>query len=138
MNNYELIQIINTLGRYENAKFPQRISYAITKNLMTLQKEYAVYNSQLTKLLQKYDEDVVRKDGKVMKDANGIPVVKEASREQFHTELTDLLNIEVEGAGLYTIDPEVFNYDDSSGRYDAMTPTDIVMLQTILCADESK
>ena len=139
MNNYDLIQIINTLSRYENTKFPQKISYAITKNLMALQKEYAVYNSQLNKLFQKYDDDAIHQDGEVVKDINGAPIIKdEATRMQFHTELADLLNIEVEDTSLYTIDPETFNYDDSSGKYDAMTPTDIAVLQTILCATESK
>ena len=42
-SNFDMVQMLNILAKYENIKLPQKISYAILKNLKFLQDEYKIY-----------------------------------------------------------------------------------------------
>lgn len=137
ITNFVLVNMTSTLQGYSDKKLPQKIGYAITRNLMTVSKEYQAYDTQLKKIFEAYSEHIVKdKDGNVQTNPNGIPVVDAPVRGEFNEQITELLNIEIE-VELYHIDQNVFDYDDDKGIYDAMTAQDIMLLLSILCEPES-
>jgi len=133
ITNFNFVNTMNTLNSFGDKKLPQKISYAITKNLITLQKEYEVYVKMLNDLYTKYDADIIHdENGERIVDKQGIPELKKEAKEAFFNELTEFLNMEID-IDMYLIPDDVFNYDDMSGRYDAMSASDIIMLRNILC-----
>ena len=135
-SNIEIVNMMNLLEKYSNSKLPQKIGYAITRNLIMISKEYQVYETQLKKIFDTYDEYVIKdNEGNAVVNDFGIPTVKEEKSDEFYKELTDLLNIKID-LNLYWIDEEVFNYDDAAGLYDALPAKEILTLQSILCDPE--
>lgn len=135
--NIEIINAMNVLDKYSNKKLPQKIGYAITRNLMIISKEYQVYEAQFKKMLDVYADYIIKDDaGNMIVNNSGIPVVKEEKLDEFNKELTDLLNIKVD-LNLYLIDEEYFNYDDKAGVYDVLSVKEIFALQSILCSTEA-
>ncbi len=133
IKNISLMNIVNTLNKYANTCLPQKISYAITKNMMLLSDDVDVYNKQIKLLFDSYDEYIIKdENGKVQRNQMGIPVVEESVKESFYGELNDFFNIEID-VNLYTISEEAFEYDDKGKRYDPLTPNDIIALQSIIC-----
>ena len=47
------------------------------------------------------------------------------------------LNIEFD-IDLFTISEECFNYDDTIGKYDVLSPSEIMFLQSFLCKTEKE
>lgn len=134
--NYAIIATINRLSEYANKKLPQKISYAITKNLSNLNKEYQLYDEQLKKILNTYSKFfVLDSDGNPVLN-NGAPEVEETVRGEYYAQINELLSIETD-VDMYYVDPSIFDYEDSE-RFDAMTPKDIMILQSILCKDEEE
>ena len=79
MTNYEMVQILNNLKLFENKKLPQKISYAIVKNIMALTKEYDVYIKQLEKLIneaKQEDKLELTEDGNIIETENHLPKIK--------------------------------------------------------------
>lgn len=137
MTNFTLVNMVNVLQNYSDKKLPQKISFAITRNLMKLSKEYGVYDTQLKKLFESYSDHMVKDDkGNVRTYDSGIPIVDDSIKAEFDEQIAELLNIEIE-VDMYYIDPEVFDYDDK-GIYDAMSAQDIMVLQSILCKQDSE
>lgn len=133
INNYSLVNRINILNKYGTKRLPQRISYAITKDLIVMEKEYDVYIKALNNLFNRYNDSLIRgDDGEVIVDESGIPAISDDSADEFRKELSDLLNIEID-IDIYTVDESCFDYDDNGGRYDALSPNDIRILQSIIC-----
>lgn len=131
VTNFILIQLINTLKAYEDKKLPQKISYAIIKNLMLLENEYAIYKKQLDKIFAEFDDKFIKDDkGNITYLNNGLPLTKDEYTEEFNNEVQSILNAEV-SIDVYTIDEELFNYDD---KYDSMTAKEIATLTNILCS----
>jgi len=136
LTNFEIINIFNTLKIYLDKKLPQKISYAITRNLLLLQNDCDCYNNSLNKLFSDYDNHIKRDDNNnVMTNDLGIPIVDSKVEEEFNEEISNLLNIRIE-IKLYCIPEDVFDYDDSTNRYDSLSPADIMKLQSILCNQE--
>lgn len=132
MTNLVMVNLMNTLQAYGTKKLPQKISFAITRNLMKISKEYEAYDSQLKKLFESYSDHIIKdENGNNKINASGIPIVDDSVKTEFNEQIKDLLDIEIE-IDLYLIDPEVFNYDDK-GIYDAMSAQDIIVLQSVLC-----
>ena len=132
ISNYTLLNLINTLGVYEDRKMPQRISYAITRTMMNLSDEYRFYDKQLKKLLQTYDDYLVKdKDGNMTFDEHGVPIVTDEKRREFNGQVADLLNCEVD-VDIYHIPFDTFDYENND-IFDALSPNDIMTLQSILC-----
>ena len=52
--NFTIINMINTLNSFAEKKLPQKISYAITRNLMLLQKDYDCYSKSIEKLFEEH------------------------------------------------------------------------------------
>lgn len=136
MTNLDVINIINTLEKFGEKKMPQKISYAITRNLIIVGKDYSCYEKELKKVFQNHQEDLkTDENGEILYAPNGMPLVKDGVGADLGKEISDLLNIEID-VNLYQIDPEVFDYSDADGKYDALSPVEIVTLQSILCRDE--
>lgn len=134
MTNAHIISIINLLNGFGNKMLPQRISYAISKNLKNLNKEYDFYQEELQKLLKRYTDYYEKDDdGNIKILPNGIPSVQEPHNKDFENELSELLSMESD-ITLYKIDASVFDYDDA--KYDALSPAEITTLMGILCDDE--
>ena len=132
MSNYTMVNVLNTLNSFGNKKLPQKISYAITRNIMIFRKEYEFYEREFGKLLVKYDKDIEKDvDGNIVHNKDGVPVVNGEASKDFYNELNELLMIELD-ISIYQISPEVFDYEDSE-RYDAMSASEIIQLQSILC-----
>lgn len=132
MSNYTMVNVLNTLNSFGNKKLPQKISYAITRNIMIFRKEYEFYEREFGKLLVKYDKDIEKDvDGNMVHNKDGIPVVNGEASKDFYNELNELLMIELD-ISIYQISPEVFDYEDSE-RYDAMSASEIIQLQSIMC-----
>ena len=135
LTNFELITMFNTLDGYANKKLPQKISYAITKNIIILRGECECYEKELQKLFSEYDDKAVKDDkGNTKYNQYNIPIIQKEFSEDFDKELSELLNIQLD-ISLYTVDDSVFDYEDSD-RYDCLTPFDIVKLQDIICKHE--
>lgn len=132
MSNYTMVNVLNTLNSFGKKKLPQKISYAITRNIMIFRKEYEFYEREFGKLLVKYDKDIEKDvDGNMVHNKDGVPVVNGEASKDFYNELNELLMIELD-ISIYQISPEVFDYEDSE-RYDAMSASEIIQLQSIMC-----
>ena len=126
MRNIELIIISNNLEKYKDKKLPQKISYAITKNNMLIMQEQKVYIEEFNKIIKEYDEYIIKDtDGQMKLNTNGIPMVKAEVEKEFDIDL-------------FTISEECFNYDDTIGKYDVLSPSEIMFLQSFLCKTEKE
>ena len=133
LTNIEIVNIINILEQYSEKKLPQKISYAITKNILILKEDYLCYEKELNKIFDIYDADLQKdEEGKLIRSENGIPLLKKGSNNSFVKDVTELLNITVD-INLYKINSELFDYIDSENRYDPLSPKDIIILQDVLC-----
>lgn len=137
LTNFEIINIFNTLDSYATKKLPQKISYAITKNIMLLRGDYECYDKELKKLFEIYDDKMIKDEkGNVKYNQYQIPLIQKEYSEDFDKDLTELLNIKIE-IDLYTVDDSVFDYDDSD-KYDCLSPLEIIRLQEIICKHEEE
>lgn len=131
--NIEVIGVINVLNEISKKKLPQKINFAIMKNLLIFQKEYEVYVKSLQKLLEQYkDYILLDENGKQMQTSNGLPLVQDEVRQEFEKEISELLNIKID-IPVYYVSDELFNYDETDGRYDIMTAQELITLQSIIC-----
>ena len=136
LTNFVIVNMINTLEKFTDKKLPQKISYAITRNIILLQKDYDCYLKSLNKLFSDYDDYIVRDENKnIMSNDVGIPIVDNKVTKEFNEEISNLLNIEIE-IKLYYIPENVFDYEDNANRYDSLSATDIMILQSVLCNQE--
>lgn len=132
IKNREIIGLLNTLTSFGDKKLPQRISFAIMKNISALTKEYTIYEKAIKKLFEQYDSQMLKDEkGNIIYDSDGLPKLH-VKDNGFRDDVNDLLDIPVD-VELYTIDENVFDYEDKDGRYDPMSPTQILVLQSILC-----
>lgn len=137
ITNYDMIQLLNSSKQFENKRFPQKISYAIMKNLITLTSESEVYAKQLQAIQNKYreaDKLILDENGELTFNENGIPMVKKEYEKEYLEELTELLNFKVE-VDLYTISEDTLDYDDTD-KYDVLTPVEMFTVMKLICEDE--
>ena len=133
ITNAILISFIKILDGVSKKKMPQKISYAITKNIINLSKEYECYITELEKIFNEYCNNFVLDDnGNKTFDVNGIPIVQDNVKENYFNSLNNLLNLDIE-VPIYTIDDKYFDYDDSDNRYDILSPIEMIQLQNIIC-----
>ena len=137
ITNAMLINYIKFLDSISNKKYPQKISYTITKNILNLSKEYECYITELEKIFNEYSNNFILDDnGNKTFDSNGIPIVQDGVKENYFTSLNNLLNLDID-ISIYTVDEKYFDYDDLDGRYDVLSPMEIIQLQSILCKDDT-
>ena len=133
ITNAILISFIKILDGVSKKKMPQKISYAITKNIINLSKEYECYETELNKIFDEYSKYFILHDnGNKTFDVNGIPIVQDNVKENYFNSLNNLLNLDIE-VPIYTIDDKYFDYDDSDNRYDILSPIEMIQLQNIIC-----
>ena len=132
LKNKDILTRVNILNGYCTKRFPQRISYAITRNVMIFSDEIESYNKELKKILDNYKEYYVKDDkGEPQIDkVSGLPVIIPEHSNDFMQEVMELLEIEID-VKPYFIDESLFDYDDE--KYDAMSAIDIINLQSVLC-----
>lgn len=136
IKNISLLEMNAFLSQFEDKKLPQKIVFAIMKNLSIYAKEQQFYQNALKKILSKYEEYIeVDEDGNKKNDANGLPVIIEAQRVNFYEEINDLLMIETEIKPYY-ISKDVFEYEDTDNKYDTLTAKEMFLLMSVLCEPE--
>lgn len=136
VTNFEIINMVNALEGFSEKKLPQKISYAITRNITLLLGDYECYAKSLEKLFAEYDDHIKKdKDGNPMRGENGMPIVDDCVKKEFDEEIANLLSIEIE-AKLHHIPESTFDYEDDTNRYDSLSAADIMLLQNILCDKE--
>ena len=137
LKNKDILARVNVLDEYCTKRFPQRISYAITRNAKIFSDEVELYNKELKKILDDYKEYYVNdENGKPkINEANGLPMITPEHSNDFMHEIMELLEIEVD-VNPYFIKEESFDYDDS--KYDAMSAIDIMNLQNVLCEKDTE
>lgn len=132
MRNIELVNYSNRLERYAEMKLPQKLVYAIIRNIRIISKEYETYDKMLKSLFRKYEDSMIHDDsGEITYAKSGIPVVEESVRAEFLDELNDLLNLEVD-VKFYTINESIFDFDNQN-RYDALSIDDTLFLMKLMC-----
>ena len=132
IRNIELIQYVEELKKHKDKKYPQKIVFAIIKNLNTCELELKNYYECLTKIMNNYKDHFIKdEDGNIKCLPSGLPVVDESNNQTFIDEINQLLNETVD-IQLYTIDMDYFDYDPKD-IYDIMTPSDLFTLSKILC-----
>ena len=128
IKNTEVISMLNNLSKYKDTKLPQKISYAITKNNIILSKEYEYYESEINKIKELHSTHMFKdKNGEIEMYSNGIPRLDDDTleKEMIHR-INELLLIEND------IDMHIID-DDCNGKYDVLSPIEIMNLQRILC-----
>lgn len=134
-NNFDIISISNVLNTYADKKLPQKISYAITRNIMNISGDLDCYSRQLNKIIDSYKEYQKKENGEPVMSPIGVPLVEDKYTEEYMGEISALLNIEVD-VSLYTIDESEFDYDGE--RFDSLSASDIMKLAKILCYKEKE
>ena len=136
VRNIDLLNCNNVLNKYAEKHLPQKISFAITKNIITISKEIEPYKKSLSKVIEAYKDFFVKDDnGEIVTMSVGIPEVDTDHIDDYLKDVDDLLNIEID-VELYFIEDSAFDYEDSD-RYDAMSAIDIMALQSVLCMKQS-
>lgn len=136
ITNIGLLELNTYLSQYEDKKLPQKIAFAIMKNLSTLAKEQQLYQDALKKILQKYEEHFEKnEDGQNKTLENGLPVISKEYEKDFYEEINELLMIENEIEPYY-IDKKVFEYEDINGKYDVLSAKELFLLMSVLCKPE--
>lgn len=135
LKNYKLIQYNDTLMSYADKKLPQKICYAITKNLVLISNELEVYSKMLNKIVDSFEEFLIKdKNGDNEHYPSGLPMVDEKHEKEYTSQVEELLNHEIK-VQFYHIDEDAFIYENSD-RYDILSAIDIMKLSEILCATE--
>lgn len=132
IKNVDLVGILHVLEEYSNKRLPQKISFAITRNMINLGNDAECYSQTLNKIFEKYANYVVKDDdGNIRYNDQGIPLVDKNHVADYGKEIGELLNIEID-INLYKVDISVFDYEDTD-KYDSLSAIDIIKLQSILC-----
>lgn len=134
--NIEIVNIVNFLSDISEKKLPQKISYAIMRNLDSFQKESIYYEKELNKIVESYSTFFINdSDGKPLIASSGVPVVDDDHAKDYAHDLQELVNFEVD-VEVYHVDESIFNYEDIRGRYDALSGKEILKLVNIFCSND--
>lgn len=133
MNYKKLISTLNIFNKHKNSKLPQKLCYAITRNYLSLNKEYEVYRETLKKVMNSFESYFERdENGNPVVNGNGVPVISnDEVAKEMDTQIVELLNTEID-IDIYTVEFDMFNYDDK-GIYDVLSMEDIIELSSVLC-----
>lgn len=102
LSNQKIIDIINGIGNILNMSLPVKASYAISKNMVKLEKEAEIYNKEREKLLSKYGAK--NEDGTLKVNETGNVDIENV--EDWNKDIKELLEIEVD------IDIHKFSIDE--------------------------
>ena len=137
--NIDVVQIVTFLDKISERKLPQKINYAIMRNLDSFQKENQFYEKSLNKIIESYKDFLVKdSDGKFVISNIGVPMVDENHIEDYNNEIAELINLEVD-VKIYQIPESIFDYEDADGKYDTVSGSEILRLVKIFgTTDEDK
>ena len=123
VTNREMESKVNILRKLSNMKLPVKVSYAIAKNINTIDKELKVFISERDKLIKEY----------AIKDEHGNPKVgnnqylfPDGKEEECNSKYAELLDIEVE------LQLREINIDDLINSNVDLTPNDMLELEFML------
>lgn len=126
LKNIDIINYMNFLTSMSEKKLPQKITYAIVRNLKIIKEEYDLYFESLNKMIKSYADNIQKdKDGNVQMYQSGLPKVDKTVEEEYLKEASDLLNIEVE-IDMFKIPETTFNYE--SEKYDVLSVKELMGL----------
>ena len=137
--NIEVVQIVRFLDKISERKLPQKINYAIMKNLDSFQKENQFYEKSLNKIIESYKDFLVKdSEGNFVISDIGVPMVDKDHIEDYKNEISELINLEVD-VKIYQVPESIFDYEDSNGKYDTLSGSEILKLVKIFGkTDEGK
>lgn len=137
--NIDVVQIVTFLDKISERKLPQKINYAIMRNLDSFQKENQFYEKSLNKIIESYKDFLVKdSDGNLVISKLGIPTVDGSHIEDYNNEISELISLEVE-VKIYQVPESIFDYEDSNGKYDTLSGSEILKLVKIFGeTDEDK
>jgi hypothetical protein len=123
VTNREMESKVNILRKLSNMKLPVKVSYAIARNINTIDKELKVFISERDKLIKEY----------AIKDEHGNPKVEnnqylfpDGKEEECNSKYAELLDIEVE------LQLREINVDDLINSNVDLTPNDMLELEFML------
>ncbi|WP_455797564.1 hypothetical protein [Clostridium butyricum] len=123
VTNREMESKVNILRKLSNMKLPVKVSYAIAKNINTIDKELKVFISERDKLIKEY----------AIKDEHGNPKVEnnqylfpDGKEEECNSKYAELLDIEVE------LQLREINIDDLINSNVDLTPNDMLEFEFML------
>lgn len=91
LTNERIVNTINVLGRLNDTALPIKVAYAVSKNIDKIERELKAYNTEKSKLLDKYAEK--NENGEIIIE-NGHFKIKEECAENWNREIRELLDIE--------------------------------------------
>lgn len=126
LKNIDIINYMNFLTSMSEKKLPQKITYAIVRNLKIIKEEYDLYFESLNKMIKSYADNILKdKDGNVQMYQFGLPKVDKTVEEEYLKEANDLLGIEVE-IDMFKIPEVTFNYENE--KYDVLSVKELMGL----------
>lgn len=126
LKNIDIINYMNFLTSMSEKKLPQKITYAIVRNLKIIKEEYDLYFESLNKMIKSYADNILKdKDGNVQMYQSGLPKVDKTVEEEYLKEANDLLDIEVE-IDMFKIPEVTFNYENE--KYDILSVKEVMTL----------
>lgn len=133
LTNYKITQYITNLSPFMYMQLPTKLSFAVVKTYQNIKKDFDFFNEQHRKILINYAE--LDEDGKVKKKDDKV-IVKDGCGELLNKEFTDLMNIEV-NVNIHPIKEDDLYYEDTSGRFSVLTPSQVITLSNLLCTNEN-
>lgn len=124
LSNERIVNTINVLGELNNVKLPVKVAYAISKNVNKIESELKIYNTEKAKLMDKYCEK--DKEGKLKADEYGNVNIKEEYREEWNSDIKELLSIENE------IDIHMINLDDLLNSNYSISPAELSTIEFMI------
>lgn len=106
ISNEKLVNSIGVLSKLTNMELPIKLSYAISKNIIKIDRELTVYNKERQKLIEKYGEK--DKEGELKTKEDG--TINILDIDSFNKDLKEILEIETE-VDIHVIDLEKVNVD---------------------------
>ena len=106
LSNGKLVNSIEVLSKLTNMELPIKFSYALSKNIIKIDRELEAYNKERQKLIEKYGEK--DEQGKIKTKEDG--TINILDIDSFNKDLKEILEIETE-VDIHLIDLESINAD---------------------------
>lgn len=123
LSNERIINEATGLGAITQKQLPVKVSYAIAKNIIKIERELKVYNSEKQKLIDKY----------ASKDEDGNPIITNGNIEipkenaaNWNKDIKELLEIENE------IDIHKFNISLLDNSNCDFTPAELMLIDYMI------
>lgn len=124
LSNEIILNTVNTLGNLNNSQLPIKLAYAISKNINKIECELKAYNTEKSKLIDKYAEK--DEEGKLIENELGHVTIKEECKEDWNKDITELLSIENE------IDIHMIQLDDLLNSNYNISPAELSVIDFMI------